>query len=125
VAVPLLGGWVLGILLWSTMIPPQIVSAAEEAAGDRSYCIDVDGQPALGARDLTGLSVHARNDAGWSWNFHALLVIGPAAERSYMNWSYRSGRFEPVKDSTRTGLHLDQQAKCTPKAHFARDWISR
>jgi hypothetical protein len=122
-AIPLIGGWLLGILAWSTMFPPRIASAAETAAGDRPYCIDVDGRPAQKARDLAGLSAHAHSDDGWTTNFHALLVVGAGADRTYSNWSYRSGRFEPLNERTREALHLDAQVKCAPAVHFARDWM--
>jgi hypothetical protein len=117
----LLGGWLAGLLIWSTTLPRAVIAAAEAAAGDRPYCIDVQERPARFAGDLSGLSMRAANHAGWYYHFHALLVIGDA-DRSYMNWSYRTGRFEPVSLSAREGLHLDRIVRCTPTAHFARDW---
>jgi hypothetical protein len=117
----LLGGWSCGVLIWSTLLSHQVIAAAEVAAGDRPYCIDVQERPARSAGDLTGLSMRAANHAGWYYHFHALLVIGDT-DRRYMNWSYRTGRFEPVSDSAREGLHLDRIARCAPKIHFARDW---
>lgn len=119
----LLGGGFCGVLIWSTMLPHRVITAAETAAGDRPYCIDVEKGPARSAGDLSGLRMRATNDRGWIWNFHALLVIGEAADRRYMNWSYRTGRFEPVSDSAREGLHLDREARCTPTLHFARGWL--
>jgi hypothetical protein len=41
---------------------------------------------------------------------------------NYTNWSYRSGRFVPVSDHAREGLHLDKEAQCASVAHVARDW---
>jgi hypothetical protein len=121
--VALLVGCLLGVLIWSPTLPSRVIAAAEAAAGDRSYCIDVDARPARSARDLSGWNMRAADRDGWSWNFHALLAIGEAADRRYMNWSYRTGRFEPVSDSAREGLHLDRITQCAPKAHFARGWL--
>jgi hypothetical protein len=118
----LFGGWVVGVLAWSSLLPPRVIAAAEAAAGDRPYCIDVDGRPARAAGDLDALSMRATNAQGWTFSFHALLVIGEGADRRYMNWSYRSGGFQPVSDHAREGLHLDKEARCRPAAHFARDW---
>jgi hypothetical protein len=122
--IALLGGWFAGVLIWSAMLPTRVILAAEAAAGDSPYCIDLEKGPAGSASDLRGLSMRATNDHGWTWRFHALLAIGAPANRHYMNWSFRSGRFEPVSDSAREGLHLDQETKCTPTAHLARGWLS-
>jgi hypothetical protein len=143
-------GYFIGIQLWSPTVPPRIIAAAETTAADRPYCIEVDGRPARNAGELTGLSMQARGDGVLTFNFHGLLVIetsrpqdaehhiipgeihrpGKASlgewktpDRIYLNWSYRSGRFVPVSDYARKGLHLDYQVKCTPVAHFARDWV--
>jgi hypothetical protein len=115
----LLGGWFCGILIWSTLVPARVIAAAETAAGGRPYCIDVEKGPARSAGDLNGWRMRATNHEGWIWHFHALLVIGDAADRRYMNWSYRTGRFEPVRER----LRLDRGVKCTPKAHLAREWL--
>jgi hypothetical protein len=144
------GGCFVGVRLWSPTLPPRIIAAAETTAADRPYCIEVDGRPARNAGELTGLSMRARGDGVLTFNFHGLLVIetsrpqdtehriipgeihrpGKASlgewkppDRIYLNWSYRSGRFVPVSDYAREGLHLDYQVKCTPVAHFARDWV--
>jgi hypothetical protein len=144
------GGCFVGIQLWSSTLPPRIVYAAETMARDLPYCIEVDGRPARNAGQLTGLSMQARRDGVLTFNFHGLLVIetsrphdaeqhitpgeihrsGKASfgewkppDRIYLNWSYRSGRFEPVSHHASDGLHLDAQVKCTPVAHFARDWV--
>ena len=121
-AVALLGGWIVGVLAWSSMLPSRVIAAAEAAAGGLPYCIDVDGRPARNGFDLGAVSMRATNSGGWTFSFHALLVIGATADRRYMNWSYRSGGFVAVSDSARRNLHLDEQARCTPVAHFARDW---
>ena len=119
----LLGGWALGILVWSERMPTRVAAAAEAASGENPYCLEVAGRPAQGARDLTGIAMKAPNAGGWSYSFHALLVIGDPVERRYMNWSYRSGRFEPVRDSARNGLHLDKSVRCTPVPHLVRAWL--
>jgi hypothetical protein len=136
------GGCFVGVQLWSPTLPPRIIAVAETTAADRPYCIEVDGRPARNAGELTGLKMAPRG--GFTLNFRALLVIDtsrpPAveqihrfgraplgeeilADRIYLNWSYRSGRFEPVSQYAREGLHLDYQVKCTPVAHFARNWV--
>jgi hypothetical protein len=53
-----------------------LVAAAKSEAVDQPYCIEADGQPAQRADDLTGLGMRARNEGGWTFSFHALLVIG-------------------------------------------------
>jgi hypothetical protein len=55
----LLGGWAAGVVVWSETVPARIVAAAESAAGDKAYCLVVDGRAVSDRRDLTGLSVHA------------------------------------------------------------------
>lgn len=122
VAAVLIGGWIAGALAWSSMLPSRVIAAAETAAGDRPYCIDVDGRPARDSFDLTALSMRATNTSGWTFNFHALLVIGTGSQRNYMNWSYRVGAFDHVRESSRERLHLDSAVRCVPVAHFARDW---
>ena len=123
VATSLFGGWMLGVLAFSAVLAPRVIAAAEAAAGDRPYCVDVDGRAARSAFDFSAPSMHAANHDGWTYNFHALLVIGAGADRTYMNWSYRSGRFEPLTESARANLHLDAQAKCAPVAHFAANMM--
>lgn len=108
----------LGVIVWSEAFPDQIMAAAEEAAGDRPYCIEVSGTAVNRRRDLTALSVLARDDHGFMWNFHALMVIGSAASRTYANWSFREHSFEPVSGRARIGLHLDEQRHCEPVERF-------
>jgi hypothetical protein len=122
--IALLGGWFTGVLIWSAMLPRRVIMAAEAAAGESPYCIELEKGPARSARDLRGLNMRATNDRGWTWNFHALLVVGEPAARRYMNWSYKSGRFEPVSDDAREGLRLDQEPLCRLTAHFALGWLS-
>jgi hypothetical protein len=123
-------GCFVGIQLWSPTVPPRIIAAAETTAGDRPYCIEVDGHPARNAGELTGLSMPLH--VSFTLNFRALLVIDSSRpyfgewkrpDRTYLNWSYRDWRFVPVSDYAREGLHLDYQVKCTALAHFARDWV--
>jgi hypothetical protein len=122
VTLALLCGGYAGVLAWSSMLPPRIISAAETVAQDRPYCIDVDGRPSRAARDLTGLSMRAPNVDGWTFNFHALLVVVAGSDLDYLNWSYRRGRFELVSPSARVKLHLDENTRCVPAFHLARDW---
>jgi hypothetical protein len=121
----LLGGGFAAILVWSAELPHRVIAAAESGALDRPYCIEVQGKAARSANDLTGLKVYARSSGGFTFSFHALLVIGALTDRTYMNWSFRSGRFEPVTQSAREGLHLDEWPRCSPIPHFARDWSVR
>ncbi|WKA29508.1 hypothetical protein [Bradyrhizobium roseum] len=111
VTLALLCGGYAGVLAWSSMLPPRIISGAETVAQDRPYCIDVDGRPARAARDLTGLSMRAPNVDGWTFNFHALLVSVAGSDRDYLNWSCRRGRFELVSPSARVNLHLDENTR--------------
>jgi hypothetical protein len=119
----MVGGWLIGSLLWSGLLPSRAVAAAETAAEGRPYCIDVNGRPARSASDLTGMVMRTPAHQGLYWRFHALLTLETASGRTYMNWSYRSGRFEPVSESGRKALHLDREARCRPAPHFARDWV--
>jgi hypothetical protein len=111
----LLAGWYTGLQAWSSAFRPKLIAAAEAQALDQPYCIEVDGHPVRTANDLTGLGMRATKEAG----FHALLVIGYGKDRTYQNWSYRSGRFEPVNDHARYGLNLDFTNRCKPVEHFA------
>lgn len=122
------GGCFVGVQLWSPTVSPRIIAAAETTAGDRPYCIQVDGRPARNAGELTGLSMALH--VGFTLDFRALLVIDRSRigewkrpDRTYLNWSYRDWRFVPVGEHAREGLHLDYQVKCTPVVHFARDWV--
>ncbi|MGH9810689.1 MAG: hypothetical protein ACRD9W_26150, partial [Terriglobia bacterium] len=83
-----LGGALVGALAWSEELPIHVIAAAEAAAVDRPYCIDVQGEPARRTDDLTCLKTWARSHCGWTFDFHALLVIGSEADRTYMNWSF-------------------------------------
>jgi hypothetical protein len=117
--VSLLAGWYTGLQAWSSAFRPRLIAAAETQALDQPYCIDVDGHPVRTANDLTGLGMRARNQGGWTFSFHALLVIGYGQDRTYQNWSYGSGRFEPVTEHARYGLNLDFTNRCKPVEHFA------
>jgi hypothetical protein len=119
----LLAGWYAGLQAWSSAFRPRLIAAAEAQALDRPYCIEADGRPARTADNLTGFGMRAHNDGGWTWNFHALLVIGEGTERTYLNWSYISGRFEPVTLHARFALHLDDRVTCKPAKHFALSLI--
>jgi hypothetical protein len=122
VTLALLCGGYAGVLAWSSTLPPRIISAAEAVTQGRPYCIDVDGRPARAARDLTGLSMRAPNVDGWTFNFHALLVVAAGSDRNYFNWSYKRDHFELVSPSARVNLHLDENTRCVPALHLARDW---
>lgn len=117
--VAFLGGWYAGVLAWSSAFRPRLVVAVETLVQDQPYCIEVDGRPVRTADDITGLRMRARNEEGWTYNFHALLVIGARPDRTYLNWSYRSGHFEPVTSKARLDLHLDDRVTCKPVMHFA------
>jgi hypothetical protein len=67
----LLAGWYAGLLSWSSAFRPRLTAAAEAEALDQRYCIEVDGRPAQTADVLTGLGMRARNEGGWTYNFHA------------------------------------------------------
>lgn len=121
VTAALLGGWFAGFLIWSPMLPRQVIVAAEAAAGDRPYCIHLEKGPAQSVRDLTGLNMRYTYTDGFIEPFYALLVLGDAADRRYMSWSYRAGRFKLARGDV--GLELGRTSLCRPKAHFARDWL--
>jgi hypothetical protein len=116
----LVGGWASGVLVWSERLPKRVAAAAELAAQGKPYCLDVLGRPATRRRDLTGLRMRA--PSGWSSNFHALLVIGES-DRTYMNWSYRTGKFELMSADALARSRAGEFARCTPARHFARSWI--
>ena len=117
-AMPLIGGWALGVLAWSETLPAQVIESAEITAGSRPYCVEADGEPVDSRRDLVAWSMLAANRGGYSANFHALMVIGSETERTYANWSYRLGRFVPISGDARANLHLDREVKCEPSEHF-------
>jgi len=121
----LVGGWGFGLLAWAVQIPAQVIAAAEEIAQDYPYCIDVSGRAAQSRLDLTGVMMFTRDQYGWSPNFHALLVIDRGSDRSYFNWSYKKGGFQPIDDGTRRNLGLGtyNPIRCKPVQHFARDWL--
>jgi hypothetical protein len=117
--VSLLAGCYAGLQAWSSAFRPRLIAAAEAQALDQPYCTEVEGLPVRTGNDLTGLGIQARNEGGWTFSFHALLVIGYGKDRTYQRWSYRSGHFEPVNDHARYGLNRDFTNRCEPVEHFA------
>jgi hypothetical protein len=115
---PLIGGWVLGVLAWSETLPAKVIESAEAMADSQPYCVDVVGRSVESRRDLVAWSMLAPKNGGYSNYFHAVMAIGYGSERSYANWSYRHGRFLPVSERSRAGLHLDRFVKCVPTEHF-------
>lgn len=113
--IPLLVGWLVGVLTWSEMLPSRVITGAETIAASRPYCVEVDGMPTKSRRSLVAWRMLADNGGN---NFHALMVIGSGAERNYANWSYRLGRFVPVSEDARANIHLDREVKCQPSEHF-------
>ena len=102
-----------------TDLMPDIAGARSTPPISCKVSAEVDGRPARTADALTGLRMRAQNEAGWTYNFHALLVIGTSSERTYLNWSYGSDQFEPVTLHARFALHLDERVTCEPRMHFA------
>ncbi|HEY8336341.1 MAG TPA: hypothetical protein VIQ05_21340 [Tardiphaga sp.] len=119
--IALLGGWGVGVMVWSETVPARVVAAAEGEAGDQPYCLNVVGRRVQSRRDLTGLSMHSPNAGGYFWRLHALLVMEESAGKSFFNWSYKARRFERLSDKAQTALHLDERSYCQPVPHFARD----
>jgi hypothetical protein len=113
--IPVLVGWLVGVLAWSETLPSRVVTGAETVAASRPYCVEVDGMPAKSRRSLVAWRLLADNGGN---NFHALMVIGSVTERSYANWSYRLGRFVPISDDARANIQLDRAVKCQPSEHF-------
>ena len=70
-------------------------------------------------RDQTGLNMYSHDVNGFTWGFHKLMLVGEGNEKSYMNWSYRNKRFDPLSERTRESMHLDKIMKCNPVPHFA------
>ena len=101
----------------------KVISAAELAARKEPYCLEVDDKPVNSRRKLTAASMPAEKTGGYTWNFHALLVIGQGETRRYMNWSYRRARFDHVREESHPRQRLDQQVTCVVAPHFARDRI--
>jgi hypothetical protein len=116
--VPLIGGWMLGVIAWSVMLPAKVIASAEATAGSKLYCVEVDGRPVDSKHNLVAWAMLAQNRGGYTHNFHALMVIGSGPDRTYANWSYRLGRFAPIAEKSRVALHLDQKVKCEPIEHF-------
>jgi hypothetical protein len=117
-----LGGWASGVLVWSERLASRVAAAAELAAQEKPYCLDVVSRPATSRRDLTGMRMLAPIKDGWSSSFHGLLVIGDG-DRTYMNWSYRSGKFEVVSPDGLARSRAGEFVRCTPAPNFARSWI--
>jgi hypothetical protein len=118
-------GLYLGVQAWSPTMPARVVASAETLAQEQPYCIIVDGRPARSADDLTGTRMQAHYQGNYAFNFHSLLVVKAGRDLTFFNWSYRTGRFEPVSEHTKLGLDLDSRAKCKAGAHLARDWIPK
>lgn len=116
-AMPLVGGWTLGVLIWSETLPAEVIESAEAMAGSKPYCVEMGGRPVDSRRDLVAWSMLAPNNGGYPPYFHALMAIGSGLERSYANWSYRHGRLLPISEKARAALHLDSKATCVPSEH--------
>lgn len=119
IPIAVIGGWALGIIAWSEVVPKVILREAEIVAHGRPYCLEAAGQRVSGLRNLTGLSVRARSDNGFTLNFHVLMVIGTGEDRGYANWSFRRRMFLPLSAYARSGLHLDEVEHCQPVPDFA------
>lgn len=113
-----LGGWFIGVVTWSETLPRQVVAAAEKMAAGRPFCLEANGKPVDGLRDLIALSMLAPSNGGFEPHFHGLMVIGSSQERTYANWSFRSGSFEPIPEAVAIGHHLDEESRCTPSENF-------
>lgn len=83
----IIGGCSLGILIWSTLLPHKVITAAEEAAAGREYCFGASSKA-----ELTGIKMYSRDYNGFTWSFHNLMVIKGDNGIFYMNWSYRHGK---------------------------------
>ena len=63
--------------------------------------------------------MQAPSDSGYFLAYHALLVVGDEAGMTYLNWSYRTGRFEPLGDGSRKLIwRLNERAHCKPMLGF-------
>lgn len=109
----IIGGCSLGILIWSTFLPTKVIAAAEVAAAGREYCFGGRSKA-----ELTGIKMYARDDNGFTWSFHNLMTIKGEQGVFYMNWSYRNGKFDLIREDTRKNMHLDDMA-CVPIPHYA------
>jgi hypothetical protein len=122
--IPAIVGLYTGVETWSSTMPARVVAAAEAVSQGQPYCIIVDGRPARSAKALTGTNMQAEYQGSWAFNFHSLLVVKAGRDSSFFNWSYRTGRFEPVGEHARFGLDLDSRAQCEAEAHLARAWVA-
>lgn len=113
-----LGGWLIGVVTWSEMLPEQVIAAAKERAAGKSSCLEVNNKAVERRRDLTALSMLAPNNGGFEPYFHSLMVIGSGDRRVYANWSFRMGGFELISDRARAGFNLDDDPRCTPTENF-------
>jgi hypothetical protein len=83
------------LLAWSVRMIPAVQEAAELAASERPYCINMSTEkglrPVRTVWDLSGFSMQA--DRGSVR--HAALVTGDVRVPEWLYWSYRRGAFEP------------------------------
>lgn len=117
-----LAGASVGVHAWSAALPGRIQRAAEAAAGGENHCIVV-GQRRV--TDAAHLTAGAMMPLLGEWKaFHALLVVGQGHERRILNWSFRSGSFQPVSDQAlqRVAIYprpMDQMDWCDLPPPFA------
>lgn len=117
--VGLLAGWAVAVAVWSETIPSKLISQAETLAGDKPYCIAAGGKgQAKSRRDLVAWVMFPPESQGWTWSFHALLVIAGEPKR-YFNWSYKYGGFQKLEENSVERLVAIQDLRCELTPYFA------
>lgn len=116
IAVVTVGGWAVGVGLWSVTVPSRIIAAAERVAAGRPHCLLTEQGFVRSRSDLTAIAMLPEHHHGMSWNFHAVLVL--EEPRSLLNWSYASGTFA-VFDASRFPEIVRRAGFCQPGQHFA------
>jgi hypothetical protein len=121
-AVALVVGWSVGAAAWAMTLPPQVIAKAQAIAKGRPYCLLVNGTSVTSRWQLTGYSMRASHQGGWTFEFHSLMIIETDQGREYVNWSYRERRFVYLGDQSielRLWRPLSAKHHCTPVKDFA------
>lgn len=99
-------GTAIALLVWSKQISREVAQQVQSLSQKAPYCLAVNARAIKSFDDASGLQL-VRNTyfvgpgAGFSFpilpQFHAVLAVEDDKTVRYWYWSFRSGRFMPVK----------------------------
>ncbi|MEO0914940.1 MAG: hypothetical protein AAFY59_18485 [Pseudomonadota bacterium] len=101
---------------------PRLVWAAEDIAGDSSYCIahHFENSAVESYADLRWLSFYTMlsgYEVNQNWQFHGVMIVEREIGMEFYNWSPRKLEFDFVGYEER--LFIPVRFSCMPETEFA------